>query len=85
MTTKKDAVLTALKNCEQWLGGAAIVETEDHDFDAIPGAYLTDISYTGCTNVIFRINDLGDLGYVDIDINEPKTLDYIVGMVLSAI
>ena len=83
--TKKDAVLTALKNCEQWLGGAAIVETEDHDFDAIPGAYLTDISYTGCTNVIFHINSLADLGYVDIDINEPATLDYIVEMVLSAI
>ncbi len=28
MTTKTEAVLTALKNCEQWLGGAAIVETE---------------------------------------------------------
>ncbi len=82
--TKRDAIITAIKNCERWMNGAVIVEDEEHGFDAIPGAYLTDISYGGSTNVVFRIDNLGDFGNVDIDdIENPETLDFIVDMVME--
>ena len=34
-------------NKNRWTGGALIVACENGGFQAIPGAYLNDVSYTG--------------------------------------
>jgi hypothetical protein len=39
-------------NKDRWTGGALIVACEGSGFQAIPGAYLTDASYTGSRQAI---------------------------------
>lgn len=59
-----DAIEKAIEGLDReypWMGGAAIVVDEDGDFDAIPGAYLNDISYTGSRDVVVLYNDIYEL------------------------
>jgi hypothetical protein len=73
----KSALREGLKNCQTWSGGSVIVMDQDHDFDAIPGAYLDDISYSGSREVIYEIGQLDDYGD-QVDINSEADLTFII-------
>lgn len=45
--TAEKALRDYRNNKNVWTGGALIVRCDNGGFQAIPGAYLTDISYTG--------------------------------------
>lgn len=69
------AVLTAIRNSSNWMGGAVVIrDNETGTYDAIPGAYLSDISYTGSRNVVFTVQNAHDVlgddpaGYTDDDL-----------------
>jgi len=49
-----------LANCETWLGGAVVVE-DGAGYEAIPGAYLSNGSYTGSRDVLYRATNLADV------------------------
>lgn len=53
MTTLREAVAEAVAHGE-WMGGAMVVVGRE-GYMAIPGAYLTDISYSGPREVIAEI------------------------------
>lgn len=64
MATKLNATIKAVENADHWMGGAVVVVEEDGSYEAIPGAYLTDISYTGSREIVVNIsNGLDDTGY----------------------
>jgi hypothetical protein len=64
MTTKIKATTTAVEKSNYWMNGAVVVVDENGDYDAIPGAYLNDISYTGSRDVVVDLsNGLDDTGY----------------------
>ena len=49
--TAKKALRDYRENRNRWTGGALIVRTPN-GYQAIPGAYLTDISYTGSKEAV---------------------------------
>lgn len=53
---KLDAYTEALRNADVWADGAVVIETGD-GYKAVPGAYLTDISYTEVHKVIKKFPD----------------------------
>ncbi len=57
MTTKRNATIEAIENSENWMGGAVVVKDENGDYDAIPQAYLSDISYEGSTDVVVDLSN----------------------------
>lgn len=52
---KRKAVIEAIENADKWANGAVVVKSGRRDYDAIPGAYLNDISYTGSRNVVLDL------------------------------
>lgn len=81
----ESAIREGLKNCQTWSGGAVIVMDQDHDFTAIPGAYLDDISYSGSRHVVYEIGQLDDYGD-QVDIDSEVDLDFIIdNMILPAL
>ena len=80
MATLQAAVRESLVNCRHWLGGAVVV-TDGSTYDAIPGAYLTDVSYLGPRDVVTRIENLavfGDGGDVVTDDDVSAIVDMII-------
>jgi hypothetical protein len=65
-----------------WVGGAAIVDDGDGEYDAIPCAYLNDISYTGSRDVVAQYDSKYDIivGTPD-DVDSDDAADYMVGMI----
>ncbi len=61
MQTLREAMVEGLGHVGRWMGGVAVVTDGDGGYDAIPGAYLNDISYTGAREVVIQINDLADV------------------------
>jgi hypothetical protein len=57
---KVGAIWTMLANCEEWLGGAVVV-ADGEGYEAIPAAYLSDVSYTGSCEVLYKATSLGDV------------------------
>jgi len=55
MTTKREATIEAIENSENWMNGAVVVKDENSDYNAIPEAYLSDISYEGSKNVVIDL------------------------------
>ena len=45
--SKSRAIREQREHRSRWTGGAVIVRTECGGFQAIPGAFLADVSYTG--------------------------------------
>ena len=92
--TLKYAILDAinrLRGHHPWMGGAVIVrsQSDQHLFVAIPGAYLTDISYTGSRHKVVQYNDIYELitegdpnEYTDDDIE--ALADYLLEFVQQA-
>lgn len=62
MTSRKQSVLDAIRMMQRGVQQpVVIVRSEDdaNDFDAIPNAYLNDISYEGSTDVVHEITEDG--------------------------
>lgn len=55
MATKLEAIAEAFDNHRRWMNGAVVVEYENNDFEAIPGMYLSDVSYTGSKKVVHSL------------------------------
>jgi hypothetical protein len=72
----KKALEKAIRNCDKWIGGAVVVK-DSYDYEAIPGAYLRDISYTGPREVVFEIASKDDFGD-DVDVESQSDLDFII-------
>ncbi len=82
---KKSAYLKALRNAENWMGGAVIVRIKE-GFDAIPGAYLSDRSYTGSREVEDTIAFSGDFlggGYQASDLTDEQLATAIEALLPS--
>ena len=60
MSTKHEAIREALAHCERWIDGAVVVRDGD-DYEAHPGAHMTDISYMGSRDVVAAVNAPGDV------------------------
>jgi len=66
------------------MDGAVIVREGDA-YDAIPGAYLSDISYTGPREVVARLTDLCDwAGPEAYDATEDEVVAFIVEAIENA-
>lgn len=61
MATLDEAVRQALENCDEWEGGAVVVQHDTGEYEACPGAYLCDISYTGSRDPVVTIDRLSDV------------------------
>lgn len=84
MKTLTDAVREAVRYHRQWLGGAVIVRDGD-DYDAVPGAYLTDISYIGPREVVADVIDLCDwAGPEAYDASERNIVSFMVDAITEA-
>jgi hypothetical protein len=59
-TTLRTAVAEAIRESQHWMGGAVVVRDGDAYY-AYPGAYMSDISYTGSRNIIWRCPKSGKL------------------------
>jgi hypothetical protein len=82
MTTKtlRDACSKAydgLTRESPWTGGVVIIREDDGNFDAIPGAFLTDCSYTGSRNVVTEWNSIYDIMALDGDIADYSKSDVV--------
>jgi hypothetical protein len=82
------AILEAFLNAKTWMGGAVVIRN-GRDYDAHPGAYMNDISYTGSRDAVFAVEDPsdwlgGDTSLEDFD-SEDELLDYINEMVIPNI
>lgn len=60
MTKKQKAIAEAFSNHAKWTGGALVVKYKNGDHQAIPGAYLSDISYTGSKEVVYSRREISD-------------------------
>ena len=80
MTTKLNATIEAVENADRWMNGAVVVVDENGDYDAIPGAYLSDTSYTGSRNVVIDLsNGLDDTGYSLDDGTAREIAELLIG------
>lgn len=78
--TLQDAIVVALERFERWTGGARVVRNDDGSYDAIPGAYLTDASYTGSCDVVWGIEDASELGDGDL---QNENLEELAAWIIS--
>ena len=62
-----------------WMGGAVIVREDDGYFEAIPGAHLTDISYTGSRDVVTRWDSINDI-VVEGDVTDYQKSEVVEWM-----
>jgi len=80
-----DAVFEGLRNADTWLGGAVIVKNGE-GYDAIPGAYLTDASYTGSCEAVYEIENSRDcLGVYASDCSDYEIRKAITLNILPAL
>ena len=72
--TAQDAIRDGLVRGREWMGGCVVVSEETSEtsggwtFRAIPGAYLTDCSYTGSKEIVYDLTNIWDT--TDIDMND---------------
>lgn len=85
MATLNAAVREAAKRHRRWMNGAVVVTDGHGDYEAIPGAYLSDISYTGMREVVTRIERGDTWGEDDPNNLTDADLDNIVAMVAESI
>ena len=78
MATVNAAIREAVEQHRRWSDGAVVVTDGKGTFEAIPGAYLNDISYTGPREVVTRIERDATWGENDPD---NLTEDELVGIV----
>lgn len=79
------AIREAVEQHRHWLGGAVVVVDDDGDYEAIPGAYLDDISYTGSSEVVTRIERGDTWGEDDPDNLTEDEITNIVALVAESI
>lgn len=72
----KKALEEGIRNCDKWIGGAVIVK-DGEEYDAIPSAYLRDISYIGSREVVFEITTKEDFGD-DVNTESQSEIDFII-------
>lgn len=78
MATKSNAVLEALRKAQDWIGGAVVVKNDDGSYEAYPGAYMNDISFSGSRNVVFTVENACDvLGSDPAEYGDADLLAYI--------
>jgi hypothetical protein len=82
------AVLDCLQNAQNWMGGAVVVK-DGNEYEAHPGAYMNDISYTGSRDVVFTVTDPADVlgSYTTLDDfeSEDDLIDYLKEQVIPSI
>ena len=82
----KEAIGQAVDLCKYWLGGAVIVYYDDlHTCEAVPGAILKDISWTGHEHdwrVLFELSDPCDVAGADYEDSDRAA---VVEMIADAI
>ncbi|MBC7234242.1 MAG: hypothetical protein H5T69_00250 [Chloroflexi bacterium] len=81
MKTLRQAVIEALEHCEKWTGGAVVVADGEGRYEAVPGAYLSDISYTGPREVVWRVAYLSDVAGNELPTTDAGT-EYLADMVI---
>jgi hypothetical protein len=82
--TLSEAVRVAVEAHRDYMGGAVIVRDGD-GYDTIPGAYLSDISYTGPRDVAAEITDLCDwAGPEAYDASEGDVVAFVVEAIGNA-
>lgn len=80
MVTLEDAVRTAVREHKHWHG--AVIVRDGDSYEAIPAAYLTDISYRGPREVVAVVDDLTDwIGPEAYGANEDETVAFMVKMI----
>jgi len=75
--TLRAAVIEAIRESGHWMGGAVVVQDGD-DYRAYPGAYMSDISFTGSRDVMCEISDPTEVGGPDATAEDAETLAEMV-------
>ena len=84
--TLRHAVQEALEEFGGWMGGAAVVRFTDGSYDAIPGAFLNDISYGNRDAIeatVFEITDPDQLGDWDGKVTDD-VVDWVTAQIRNA-
>lgn len=81
MTTLRDAVIEAIRESDHWMGGAVVVR-DGENFEAYPGAYMNDISYTGSRDVVWDASNPCDVGGPDATVEDAEVLADMVLLTL---
>lgn len=78
MATKNQAVLEAVRKASNWMNGSVVVKNDDGSYEAFPGAYMNDISFSGSRNVVFTVTNAADiLGDDPEQYSDEQLLDVI--------
>ena len=80
--TKIEAYIDAITSADHFMGGAVVVKYEDDTYEAIPGAYLTDISYQGSREIVLDLRQ-GMFNSTGYDHNDG-TAEEIARMLIMA-
>jgi len=85
MSTKMDATIEAVEKADCWVGGAVVVAEDNGEYNAIPGAYLTDCSYTGSRDVVIDLSYglSGSTGYGDCDLSDPEQVRQVAELLIN--
>ena len=78
--TLRGEIEQAIRFCNSWMGGSVVVTNGLGWYDAIPGAYLNDISYTGPREVVFRLIDLAEMAGGEVDTGNEAEVAAIAEM-----
>ena len=84
--TLRLAVQEALEEFGGWMGGAVVVRFTDGSYDAIPGAFLSDISYGNRAAIeatVFEITDPDQLGDWDGKVT-ADVVDWVTAQIRNA-
>lgn len=79
-TSLREAVREALEKFRQWMDGATVVQFTDGSHDAVPSAYLSDVSYCNrddVAGIVFHIDDPTELGEWDGEVTD-EVLDWVM-------
>ena len=79
------AIREAVEEHRCWLGGAVVVTDGDGNYEAIPGAYLTDASYGGPREVVTTIEREATWGEDDPDNISDADMANIVAMIAESL
>ena len=84
--TLRHAVQEALQHFRGWMDGAVVVRFSDGSYDAIPGAFLSDISYGNRDAIdatVFEITDPDQLGDWDGTVTDD-VVDWVTEQISNA-
>ena len=82
---KNMAILQAVKKSDETKSAWVVVE-DSGSWDAIPQAYLSDISYTGPREIVFTVSDPSEVfGYPVSDLSDEVMLSSIDDIVIPAL